>query len=101
VSTPHGNGGCYSTIGAAVSNAQPNDTIQAAHGTYKEEVLIGKPLSLMGQHAENTIIDATGRSDGIYIDGIDNAGLANVVVKEFRGSIIDLAFVGRLKGKVR
>jgi hypothetical protein len=39
-------------------------------------VLIGKPLSLIGQHAENTII-------GIEIYGIDNAGLANVVVTEF------------------
>jgi hypothetical protein len=46
-------------------------------------VLIGKPLSLISQHAENTLIDATGRSNSVDIDGIDNAGLANVVVTEF------------------
>ena len=57
--------------------------IQVAHGTYKEEVLISKPLLLIGQHAENSIIDATGRSNGIDIYGIDNAGLASVVVKKF------------------
>jgi hypothetical protein len=57
--------------------------IQVAHGTYKEEVLMGKPLSLIGQHAENSIIDATGRSNGIDIYGIDNAGLAIVVVTKF------------------
>jgi hypothetical protein len=44
---------------------------------------MGKPLSLIGQHAENSIIDATGRSNGIDIDGIENGGLANVVVTEF------------------
>jgi hypothetical protein len=47
-------------IGAAVSTAaQRNDMIQVAHGTYKEEVLMGKPLSLIGKHAENSIIDAS------------------------------------------
>ena len=35
--------------GAAVSTAaQRNDMIQVAHGTYKEEVPMGKPLSLIG-----------------------------------------------------
>jgi len=83
-SNPHGNAGCYSAIGAAVSAAaQRNDMIQVAHGTYKEEVLIGKPLLLIDQHAENSIIDATGRSNGIDIYGIDNAGPANVVVTKF------------------
>jgi pectin methylesterase-like acyl-CoA thioesterase len=73
-----------SAIGAAVSTAsQRNDMIQVAHGTYKEEVLMGKPQSLIGQHTENGIIDATGRSNGIDIYGIDNAGLANVVVTKF------------------
>ena len=44
---------------------------------------MGKPLSLIGQHAENSIIDATGRSNGIDIYGIDNARLAIVVVTKF------------------
>jgi pectin methylesterase-like acyl-CoA thioesterase len=52
-SNPHGNDGCCSGTGAAVSTeAQQNDMIQVAHGTYKEEVLVGKPVSLIGQHAE-------------------------------------------------
>jgi len=67
------------------SRLQPNATtrFQVAHGTDKEEVLIGKPLSLIGQHAENSIIDATGRSNGIDIYGMDNAGLAKVVGTKF------------------
>lgn len=47
------------------------------------EVLIGRLLSLISQHAKNTIVDAMGRSNGVDIDSIDNAGLANVVVTEF------------------
>ena len=46
-------------------------------------MLIGKPLSLISKYAENTIVDPTDRSNGVDIDGIDNAGLANVVVTEF------------------
>ena len=63
--------------------APRNDIIQVAHSTYEEEVLIGKPLSLISKYAENTIVDPTDRSNGVDIDGIDNAGLANVVVTEF------------------
>ena len=46
-------------------------------------MVIGKPLSLIGASRSNTIIDATGLSNGIYIDGLDHAGLSNVVVKGF------------------
>jgi pectin methylesterase-like acyl-CoA thioesterase len=39
---PGGKGGCFSSIGAAVAVALPGDTIQVAHGTYKEDVPIAK-----------------------------------------------------------
>ena len=45
---PAGTKGCFSKIGAAVRAASPNDTINVAAGTYKEDVIIGKPLSLIG-----------------------------------------------------
>jgi len=38
-------------------------------GTYHEDVLITKPLSLIGDGSENTIIDATGLLNAITIDG--------------------------------
>jgi hypothetical protein len=66
--------------------ARRDGTIQVAHGTDKEEVLMGKPLSLIGQHAEKTIIDATGPSDGIDIDGIDRP-CQRRRGRVFRGSI--------------
>ena len=80
---PGGTNGCFSTIKAAVSAASANDTINVAPGTYKEDVVIGKSLSLVGASRNNTIIDATGLSNGVYVDGRDHAGLSNVVVKGF------------------
>lgn len=75
--------GCFATIGAAVSAASSGDTIEVAQGIYKEDVIIGKSLSLVGKNSANTIIDATGLANGIYIDGLDSAGLTHVVVTGF------------------
>ena len=80
---PGGTSGCFSTITAAVAAASIHDNIKVASGTYKEDVIIGKALSLIGSSSSNTIIDATGLSNGIYIDGIDNPGLSNVLVTGF------------------
>lgn len=75
--------GCFTTISAAVAAAAPGDTIQVAQGTYSEDVIIGKSLSLIGKNSANTIIDATGLANGIYIDGLDHAGLQQVTVTGF------------------
>jgi parallel beta-helix repeat protein len=80
---PGGKSGCYSTIGAAVAAAKPYDTINVDEGTYGEEVTISAPLSLIGENPNNTIIDATGLNNGINIDGLNNAGLKDVLVAGF------------------
>jgi parallel beta-helix repeat protein len=80
---PSGKGGCFSTIGAAVAAASSGGAITVEPGTYKEAVVIGKSLSLIGTNSRNTIIDATGLPNGIYVDGLDNPGLSNVVVAGF------------------
>jgi hypothetical protein len=79
----HGKPGCVSTITEGVAAANPGDTITVAAGTYKEDVVIGKSLSLVGADREATIIDATGLSNGIYIDGYDNANLSDLIVTGF------------------
>jgi parallel beta-helix repeat protein len=81
---PGGKAGCYSTIGAAVAAALPGSAIIVAPGTYKEDVIIGKPLWLIGADSNNTIIDAAGLANGIYVDGLDHPGLRNVFVRGFR-----------------
>jgi nitrous oxidase accessory protein NosD len=75
--------GCFSTIGAAVTAANAGDTIEVAQGVYNEDVEIGKSLSLVGKNRANTIIDATGLANGIYINGLDHPGLKNVSVSGF------------------
>lgn len=80
---PGGTGGCFSTIGAAVAAAAKNDTIEVAAGVYKEDVVIDKPLSLVGAGRSDTIINAKGLANGVYVDGLDNPGLANVTVFGF------------------
>lgn len=73
----------FCEIGAAVSAASANTTINVASGTYREDVVIGKPLALVGANRRSTVIDATGLSNGVFIDGIDNSGLSNVVITGF------------------
>jgi parallel beta-helix repeat protein len=79
-----GKSGCFSTITAAVAAAGAGDTIQVAAGTYVEgDIKIGESLSLIGANRANTVINATGKGNGIYIDGLDHHGLSEVVVMGF------------------
>jgi parallel beta-helix repeat protein len=80
---PGGSGGCYSTIQSAVNNATANDVIKVGPGTYAEGIVIGVPLSLIGDGAAQSIIDATNQNNGVLIDGFNHAGLHNVVVTGF------------------
>jgi parallel beta-helix repeat protein len=78
-----GTGGCYASISVAVAAAMDHDTIRVAQGTYAEDVVIGKSLSLTGDNPHNTVIDASSLANGVYIDGLDHPGLRSVVVTGF------------------
>lgn len=80
---PTGSHPCYSKIQSAVNAASKNDVIKVAPGTYKEDVVIWKPLSLIGADGDRSIIDATGRANGIFVNGFDHPGLRNVTVAGF------------------
>ena len=84
---PGGKHGCMSSISAAVAAASPGDTIRVAEGTYKEQVVITKSLSLIAEEKGESIIDAKGLSNGIFINGMaaaPNAGVNGVVVSGFK-----------------
>jgi len=74
---------CYPTIQAAVNAASPWDVVVVAPGTYKEDVTIGKALSLLGSGPDSTTIDATGLANGIFVDGLSTVGLAHVTIADF------------------
>jgi hypothetical protein len=80
---PAGSFGCYKTINHAISKANAYDMIIVWPGTYKEDVMIGIPLSLVGAGEDRTIIDATNLPDGVFIDGYDHAGLSHVTLTGF------------------
>lgn len=68
----------------AVNAATAGDTINVAPGGYIEgDIKIGKSLSLIGANSANTVLNATGKGNGIYVDGLDNPGLSEVVVTGF------------------
>ena len=92
--TPASGSGCYATIGAAVSAASANDTVNIGAGEYAEDVIITKPLALVGAGAGASIINAHGLANGIYVDGLDNAGLSHVLVTGL--TVIDANYEGIL-----
>jgi parallel beta-helix repeat protein len=80
---PGGTGGCFAKIQLAVNAAAVNDVINVAAGTYTEDVVIGKPLSLIGAGASQTFINATSLANGILLDGLNNPGLHDVTIAGF------------------
>lgn len=94
---PGGKNGCYSTISAAIAAASPRDVIKVQPGTYHEQVTITKPLSLIATKRNQAIIDATGKWNGIFINGMaaaPNSGLSSVVISGFH--VRDAKFEGIL-----
>lgn len=57
--------GNFTSIQAAIDNASAGDTIYVWAGTYYENILINKTITLIGNNSENTTID--GSSKGIII----------------------------------
>ena len=75
-----GSAGCYSTISSAVAAAHLGDVVKVANGTYAEDVLVNKSVSIVGEDKEKTIIEAKGLSNGIYIDGLDYPHVGEIVI---------------------
>ncbi len=70
-------GGEYTRIQWAVDNASAGDTIYVEVGTYRENVVVDKTISLIGAGRENTTIDGSKFNDVVIIDA------DNVTIKGF------------------
>ena len=78
----------YSSIGAAVGVVASGGTVIVCPGTYTEDVIVGKPLTLLGQG--KVTIDATGLENAIQVVSSD------VIVKNF--SLVNANGEGLLVG---
>jgi parallel beta-helix repeat protein len=54
----------YPTIGEAVKNASPGDTVFVKSGIYHENVWIDKSLLILGEDSENTVVIGDGGVNG-------------------------------------
>jgi parallel beta-helix repeat protein len=66
----------YQTVQAAVAAANPGDTVYVRAGTYVENLVIDKALSLVGESAEDTIINGGGVGNVVDVvaDGVNLTG---------------------------
>ncbi len=81
---PGGASGCFAKIGDAVAASAAGDTIFVGPGTYSEGVVVDRSVALIGADADDVIIDATGLSRGINVDGLGHPGAVDhVVVRNF------------------
>lgn len=88
---PEGINGCFHSIAAAVAAASPGDIVQVAHGTYNEDVAIAKPLSLVGENALTTVIDASGLTNGVAITGTRSVVVSGFTVENANAAGIWIA----------
>jgi parallel beta-helix repeat protein len=55
------------SIQAAINAANPEDIIQVASGTYNENIMVNKSISLIGENPLNTIIDGSGKERDVVL----------------------------------
>lgn len=59
--------GNYTTIQGAINAANPGDTVFVYRGLYLENVLVDKPLDIIGEEPDTTVIDGGSSGDCVKI----------------------------------
>jgi nitrous oxidase accessory protein NosD len=72
----------YPSITDAIGNASAGDTILVRSGTYFENPIIDKPLTLQGENSANTIVVGTGDSVGasVFTVTADNVKISGFTI---------------------
>jgi parallel beta-helix repeat protein len=75
-------GGNYTTIQAAIDDANPQDTVFVYTGHYSEDLFIDKTLNLKGESRFTTILNASGNIYGIHIKDTNYVNISGLSVQK-------------------
>jgi len=78
-----------SRIQDAINNAKPGDTILVGRGTYYENILINKSVTLIGEERDETIIDGNGNGSVVRVTS-HNVKIMNFTIQNGRGPVSDI-----------
>jgi parallel beta-helix repeat protein len=60
----------FASIQAAVNNATPGDTVFVHQGTYYENIVVSKSISLVGENKSTTIVDGRESGSVVLVSGV-------------------------------
>jgi len=72
--------GNYSTIKDAIDNATDGDTIYVYNGTYKENLVLNKIITLIGESRDRVIIDGSNSGNTVKITS-DNVSITHFTIQ--------------------
>ncbi len=70
----------YPTIQEAINAANPGDTIFVSSGTYYEQLVVDKAISLIGENRNTTVIDTNESATVVRINA-DNVTISNLTIQ--------------------
>ncbi|MEM3578458.1 MAG: NosD domain-containing protein [Candidatus Bathyarchaeia archaeon] len=70
----------YPTIQEAINAANPGDTILVLEGTYIENIIVNKTITLVGENLQNTIIDGNATGTVVQVTA-DNVSISGFTIK--------------------
>jgi parallel beta-helix repeat protein len=78
----------YPTIQEAINAANPGDAIMVATGTYLENIVVNKTVTLIGEDNNNTIIDGGGFGTVILVIA-NNVSISKFTIKNSGSTLLD------------
>src|SRR4030042_748243 len=81
----------YPTIQEAINNANEGDTIFVRNGTYSNDIAVSKPVSLVGEAPDSTIINGTVsfESNNVEIAKVCVEGGQGIILENVKGCVIN------------
>jgi parallel beta-helix repeat protein len=83
----------YSTIQEAINQASVGDTVYVKSGTYYENIVVNKTVSLLGENREATLLCANGNGSVVRVVA-DNATISGFTIRNAVLSMVGEGFNG-------